>query len=368
MQQNPAFGHRQSRAPAAAAAEAGSSPSRLPIRIETQIGAKPGPMFGGLALVLGLNLLPLLLAPGKMAEMLLHGSTGVVDLGMTLLVVAIYLLGRNRGELEIDDHGVRIASRQGRWFYDWADIERVAEAPSGVKLLLKGRSDDQNAYNLIPSRFGLTPTQLYSAITEGVERYGGGRPSPSGRTVSPADDLRRARMRTVRQVLVFFGAIFGGLFAALVVWQALECLKALDLQKHGRATEASVVRIYTAGCGRSGCNLNVEYSFTPEPAPGTAAKAYRGYKYIASDDHRDDPDLVYAKTNGTVPIVYDTNNPAVSDLNFNNRVFAKNPILLMLMIVGVLAGSEGVVLALILAGLTPTLLKALKTPRATPAG
>ena len=104
----------------------------------------------------------------------------------------------------------------------------------------------------------------------------------------------------------------------------------------------------------------MEFSFTPEPAPGAASKAYRGYEYITSGDRPNDPDLIYAKTYGTVPIVYDAKNPTVSGLNFRNRVFEKNPVRLMFQLIGIFAVIEALVMAFFLAALTPAILKARK--------
>ena len=197
LQQNSSFGLRKPGS-LTGAPDRGSSPTRLPIRIEKQIGVRAAPLCGVTALVLVVQALPLLLSPGSMADALLHGATGVVDVGILAVVAVICVLGRNRAELEITAQGVRLVSKRGRWFYDWADIERAVETPAGVRLLLKGRSDDQNSYNVIPSRFGLNPSQLFHVITEGVERFGGARSSPSGRTVSPGDDLRGARQRAIK--------------------------------------------------------------------------------------------------------------------------------------------------------------------------
>ena len=70
--------------------------------------------------------------------------------------------------------------------------------------------------------------------------------------------------------------------------------------------------------------------------------------------------LGYARTNGTVPIVYDVNRPATSGLNFRNRVFAKNPVSSMFDFLGIFGGIEALIMALFLASLLPTILKARK--------
>jgi hypothetical protein len=356
--QNSTFGRRVSQPFADTSA---SSPTTLPIKIERDIGIKASTLFGAVLWAIFVTTLPLLLDKGALADVLFHSSSAIIDLGLLVLAPVFYLLSRNPGELEISSQGVGVATKKsGRWFYNWGDIESVVETPKGVRLLLKGRSDAQNLYNLIPSGFGLKPPELSSIITEGISRYGAAGSHSSIKTVSPGDDLQVTRIRSIKQTVSVFGFIFGGLFAAMVIWQALECMKTLDLQKNGRSTEARVIRTYTAGCGKRSCSINVEYAFTPEPAPGDPRIEYRGYEYIADSRRPNDPDLGYARTNGTVPIVYDVNRPATSGLNFRNRVFAKNPVSSMFDFLGIFGGIEALIMALFLASLLPTILKARK--------
>ena len=338
-----------------------SSPTALPISIATNIGPKASSLFVTVLGAIILTTLPLLLDKGALTDVLFHSSSAIIDLGLLVLAPVFYLLSRNPGELEISAQGVRIATKKsGSWFYNWGDIESVAETPQGVRLLLKGRSDEQNLYNLIPSGFGLKPPELSSIVTDGIKRFGATGWQSSTKTVSPGDDLQGTRIRSVKQTLWVFGLIFGGLFVVIVVWQVLDCLKGLDLQKNGRSTEARVIRTYTAGCGKRSCSINVEYAFTPEPAPGDPRIEYRGYEHIADSRRPNDPDLRYARTNGTVPIVYDVNRPATSGLNFRNRVFANNPVTTMFDVIGIIGGIEALILAIFLAGLLPTILKVRK--------
>jgi hypothetical protein len=357
--QNTTFGRRAS--PSFANTSASSS-TALPMRIEKDLGIGPLALFGGVLWFIFLTALPLLFQKqDALGDVLFHSSSIIFVLGALILAPVVYLLSRNPGELEISVQGVGVATKKsGCWFYNWGDIDRVVETPKGVRLLLKGHSEEQDSYNLISSGFGLKPSELSSIISDGINRFGASGWHSSIKTVSPADDLPATRARSVKQTLWLLGIVFGGIFAATAIWQVWDCMKGLDLQKNGRSAQARVIRTYTSSCRKHGCSINVEYAFTPEPAPGSPRTEYRGYEYIADSRRPNDPDLSYAKTYGTVPIVYDVNRPSVSGLNFRNRVFEKNPVSLMFEILGILGGIEGFVLAGILAALVPTLWKARK--------
>jgi hypothetical protein len=351
LQQKPTFGHRDSQAYASA-----SSP--LPIDIEKDIGVGASTLLGGGLLGIFWVTLPLLFGREPWTNILFHSDATFVGPGLLILLPVIYLLGRNPGELEISAQGIRVATaKSGRWFYAWGDIESADATSGSVKLLLKGRSDEQNRYNIIPRRFGLKPSELSSIITDGIARFGDANWS-SQKTVAPGDDLPAALMRSVKQMLRIYGFILGVFFAVIVVWQALDCMKRLDLQKNGRAIVANVIRIYTSGCGKRGCSLDVEYAFTPEPTAGNARMEYRGYEYIGSSRSPDAPNLIYAKTYRAVPIVYDVNRPTTSSLNFRNRIFEQDPVSAMFKLLGIFAGVLGVVAIIFLATLVPTILKA----------
>jgi hypothetical protein len=359
LQQNP-FGRRsdlpQPDAIGSRDVSSASPEITFPISIEKDIGPKATTLFGSFLGAAVLTTLPGLLDRAAWTDVLLHSTHTYINLGLLMLAPAIYLLGRNRGELDISAQGIRVATKSGRWSYAWADIEDVEATQQGAKLLLKGRSDEQNGYNIIPSGFGLKPPELCSIVRKGISRFGAA--GPSMKTSAPADDLQSTRAGSIKQSLKVFGLILGGVFTAIVVWQALDCMKSLELQKSGRATEASVIRIYTSSCGKSGCSLNVEYSFTPLSAQGVAQIVYRGYEYIGSSRQPNDPNLIYARTNRTVPIVYDVDNPETSKLNFGNRVFAKDPVAEMLTFVGIFGGILGLGALIFLGCMTPAILRA----------
>jgi hypothetical protein len=364
LQQYPPFGHRNhpspTDAPGALAITSASPAPSLPIRIEKDIGPKASTLFGSFLVAAFVTTLPGLFQRGALADVLFHSNSTLINAGLLVLAPLLYLWSRRRGELDISAQGIRVATKSGHWSYGWADIERAAEARTGVKLILKGRSDEQNLYNLIPNGFGLKPSLLCAIIADGINRFGADGPRSSIKTFAPADDLQAARTRSVMLLLKVYGVMFGGLFAAIIVWLTIDCVKELDLQKNGRPIEAAVTRIYTSGCGRSGCGLSVEYTFTPEPVRGGPRIEYRGYESIGSDRRPNDPDLIYARTNRIVPIVYDAIRPKISSLNFRNRIFERKPVSDMFHLLGIFGGILGVVALIFLGALTPAVVKARK--------
>ncbi|HWY66178.1 MAG TPA: hypothetical protein VNX61_13275 [Rhizomicrobium sp.] len=272
----------------------------------------------------------------------MHSNATYIDVGALVFALLAYLVSLKRGKLEITTQGIGVVDWFGRWFYDWTDIERVVEIKAGVRVFLKGRSDEQNGFNYIQS-FGFDPSQLSSIIADGIARFGAGSHSPV-KTVAPGDDLKAARARRTKIAVCLGLLILGTPLALMTVPEVLGCLKGIDLQKHGKAARAAVIRIYTAGCGKTGgCSENVEYAFTPEPTSGGPRKEYRGYEYIGSSRSPHDPDMLYAKTYRTVPIVYDATWPEISSLNFRNRVFAQNPVTEMLRMLGIFGGLWAVI-------------------------
>jgi hypothetical protein len=310
--------------------------TRLPIRIEKQIGPPAGHLFGGVLVAILFVTGPLLL-DGPLWDVLFHSNATYIDACALVCALLAYLVGLKRGKLEITTQGIGVVSWFGRWFYDWTDIERVVEAKAGVRVFLKGRTDEQNGFNYIPG-LGFDPSQLSSVIADGIARFGAGSRSPV-KTVAPGDDLKTARARKTKIATGLGLFIFGAPLLLIMLPEVVAGLKGMELQQHGRATQAAVIRIYTAGCGKTGgCNENVEYAFTPDPSLGGPRKEYRGYEYIGSSRAPHNPDMLYAKTYHTVPIVYDARWPEISSLNFRNRVFAQNPVTGMFRMLGLFGG------------------------------
>jgi hypothetical protein len=350
LQPRPAFGQRDTSAD-------GASPASLPIRIQKDIGISVSTLFYAGLVTIGFSAWPALFDRGASLDILFHSGSTYITLGLLILLPVIYFLTRNPGELEISAQGIRVATaKSGNWFYAWSDIEDTDANTNGINLLLKGRSDEQNGFNLISAGFGIKPAELSAIIADGVKRFGAH--ASSQKTLAPGDDLRAARMGSAKSVLRIYGFILGGAFLAIVVWQAWVYMKNTDLQRHGRAINASVVRIYESTCGKRGCSIDVEYAFTPEPAPGNPQVEYRGYAYIADSRSPNDPDLVYARTYRTVPIVYDVDKPTISSLNFGNRILARDPASAMRISLEFFLGILAVVAVIFLAAVAPTLWKA----------
>lgn len=251
------------------------------------------------------------------------------------VIAALYLSSRTPAKLDISSAGILVSMRGKAWFYNWADIDSVSERKAGVQLDLKGRSGAQNAYNLISSRFGLSPSDLSSLIMAGMHRYGSAQFSRSAPTLAPGDDLGAAQKRAFALVMRNFSVMFGALFLFVAVQLGWQSLHDIELQKAGQRSVARVIRIYTGTCGKRGCNTDVEYAFTVPSVSGV--REYRGYKTIRFNGRTNDSNLVYAKANGSVPIVYDPDDPANSALNFDDRVFRASPVSGSLTVLGILA-------------------------------
>jgi hypothetical protein len=84
---------------------------------------------------------------------------------------------------------------------------------------------------------------------------------------------------------------------------------------------ADVIRIYTGGCGKRSCSINVEYAFTPTSETAGSSQALHGYARLGTSTRPNDPEVAYARTNHRVPIAYEVDRPQVSALNFNDEVF-----------------------------------------------
>lgn len=117
----------------------------------------------------------------------------------------------------------------------------------------------------------------------------------------------------------FFGIVFAVIFFAVAISGRNDARTEAKIRRNGLRAMADVVRVYTGGCGRAGCNIFVEYAFTP-PAE---TKSVPGYAWIGA--HDDDPHVAYARTHKQVPIAYEVGHPEVSALNFDDDVFRLDP-------------------------------------------
>jgi hypothetical protein len=263
-----------------------------------------------------------------------------------------WLASRRAGELDVDATGVTVQSGAKHFFYDWADVEKIDKTKGGVRLTLHGRSSDQNAYNVISARFVGNTSDLHSLLLDGLARFGPGR-SGGGESRAPGDNLQAAKRSSLATTFGVIGAIFGGVFLLIVAFAVSGCVKTLSLQKHGRATEADVVRIYTTTCGKTGCSENVEYAYKSD----SDGQVYHGYSYIANNRNRYDPDLQYAQTRHTVPVVYNIERPETSSLNFHNRIFKQDAVKVAFTFIGVIGAIEASVMAIFAALLLPALMR-----------
>jgi hypothetical protein len=279
---------------------------------------------------------------------LLHSAI-LPALIMPGIMAILYFSARTPAKLDVSSAGILVCMRGREWFYNWADIDSVSERKAGVQLALMGRSDAQNAYNIISSRFGLSQSDLSSLITAGIHRFGGAPFSRLTPTVAPGDDLNAAQKRSFLQITRNFSLLFGALFLLFAVQIGWQSIHDIELQKVGQRTVARVISIYTGTCGKRGCNTDVEYAFTA-PSP-SGAREYHGYKTLSFNGRTSDPNLIYAKENGSVPIAYDPGDPTNSALNFDDRVFRVSPMSNSLTVLGIFAGVFGGVMVLILGGM-----------------
>ncbi|MBD8873473.1 hypothetical protein [Rhodanobacter sp. DHB23] len=106
------------------------------------------------------------------------------------------------------------------------------------------------------------------------------------------------------------------LFFGIAISSHNEARAEASIQRNGVRATADVVRIYNGGCGRAGCNIYVEYAFTPP----TETQSVHGHAWLGSTGGSDSH-IAYARTNRQVPIAYEIGHPEVSALNFNDDVF-----------------------------------------------
>lgn len=104
----------------------------------------------------------------------------------------------------------------------------------------------------------------------------------------------------------------------MIAFMATTSLKLAQIQRHGARADAEVVDIFTGTCSKHGCSMEVQYRFVPA---GRGGAPIIGYSYLANSRDPDNPRWIAAETTGHVPIAYDTTDPTVSALNFNDSVF-----------------------------------------------
>jgi hypothetical protein len=107
-----------------------------------------------------------------------------------VIVVALIVGSRRRVALKIDREGLIFFSGRKIWQYAWQDIERAIVQPNAVRLILKGRTENQNKYNLIPVNLGLSADQIENLVFFGIKNFSSSRVIP---TVAQGDNWRRAR-------------------------------------------------------------------------------------------------------------------------------------------------------------------------------
>ena len=338
-----------------------AAPRTWPVQIDKQIGASPLIVLWAPAIGAVFLMGPSLAAGLSLPDVLLHTSSGVILGGVLLFLAALVFTTRKRGRLTIDASGIDVWTGKIHAFYAWADITGLDVVKAGVQVALKGRTTEQNQYNLIAASFVGNAAKLRALLTEARAHFGEGS-GQAGRSISPGDDLRSARLRACKLIAAIVIPIPVVLFGCIFVWQLSDYLKTVDLQKYGRRGEGAVVRIFTADCGKSGCSLDVQFRYAPEGA----AQPLVGIERIASDRDSDDPDLVYAKTHGVVPIVYDARKPGVVALNFRERVY-RNASRTFAMMMGVMSVIMGIVLIPMLILVGWYYARAVRTPPSSPA-
>ena len=152
---------------------------------------------------------------------------------------------------------------------------------------------------------------------------------------------------STKWVLTTFAAGFAATFSVWFAWQYSDYRNTLEIQQHGKRAVADVVKIYSSGCGKSGCNTAVEYRYTPQAKTASVT----GYGTLATRSNGQDPDLIFAERFGRVPIVYSLNHPSHSSLNFKNRVFKEDAgsTLHFMTIIGCMIATIGALAAMLLA-------------------
>jgi hypothetical protein len=116
---------------------------------------------------------------------------GEIQIAVLFVVVVALIVGsRRRVALKIDREGLVFFSGRRTWQYAWPDIERAVVQPNVVRLILKGRTENQNKFNLIPVNLGLNGDQIENLVFFGIKNFSSSRVIP---TVAQGDNWRRAR-------------------------------------------------------------------------------------------------------------------------------------------------------------------------------
>ncbi len=290
----------------------------FPVNIQKTIGMSPL----NLVLLVGVTgfttLLPTVLGRQTLSAVLYSASL-YIFLGVSIVMIAVFFIVRIPIYLKIDQTGVDLTIRKRRYFVVWSDIAHVTPINSTVRIELKGRPDDEAV--TIPDGLGLKADKLTALLRDGVARWSASpRASGAGTVTPPGAGKAEARAGLLR-AMVLMGGIFGALLLGFFVWQVADYAKDIQLRTHGVRTQGAVVRIYTADCGKRSCSENVEYVYQ---LPG--GKSFHGFGYLTGSDNLDNPNFQYAKSHTTVPIVVDSLKPEISDLNFDDRIYRRDPL------------------------------------------
>jgi len=134
--------------------------------------------------------------------------------------------------------------------------------------------------------------------------------------------IRGVRSRLVggRSPKMFFFLMFGGYYLIgffLFVGYSLDNHHlAVDLDAHGMMAQARLVRTFIEACGKNGCSTGIEYEFTPRGGNHLT----RGTANEGNPNRYPNPEYNYAVSTGTVPILYDPENPSQSMVYWNGNI------------------------------------------------
>jgi hypothetical protein len=112
------------------------------------------------------------------------------EIQIAVLVVIILALSagcRRRVGLKIDGEGLVFFNGRKIWQYAWPDIDHAVVQPNAVRLILKGRTENQNRYNLIPVNLGLNADKIENLVFFGIKNFSSSRAIP---TVAQGDDKK----------------------------------------------------------------------------------------------------------------------------------------------------------------------------------
>ncbi len=136
---------------------------------------------------------------------------------------------------------------------------------------------------------------------------------------------KEKKIDSLNLILKMIPVVFLVAFSATVIFTINSTMKMSEIKNHGQRTMASVLDIYMGSCGKHGCSEYVRYQFLPK-SDKAGSQPVTDYAYLTSSDRPNDPHLVFAETQHQVPVAYDTLDPHVSLLNFNDVVFQRDPV------------------------------------------